>query len=247
MFSFPLQTVRARRAAESSLVPPPLAAFLEFAPKALAEALTRYQHEVFRSIGLEELIAWPLPARGMAGYLASTDRELHNWAVMAVGLAPQPQLAARRLLQVRQLLCFFFVVWPLLTRAQVMEKLLAMNNFNGLMCLASGLSRVAPLLGVRQRERLATLAALVNPANNYRVFRDHVATATTVRATVFPIFDAHVGQLEFIHSEQAAYLGPSYINFRKVKLLGALFAQIKGKSPVSVFLRCVALLTRASQ
>jgi hypothetical protein len=109
-----------------------------------------------------------------------------------------------------------------------MERLLALNNFNALMCLATGLSRVAPLLGVKQRDRLTTLAALVSPANNYRVFRDHIATATTLRSTVFPVFDAHVGQLEFIHNEQAAYLGPSYINFRKVKLLGALFAQIKG-------------------
>ncbi len=204
-----IKIVRARRAAESSLVPQLLSQFLEFSPKALAEALTRYQHEVFRSIQMEELISWPLPTRGMAGYLANTDRELHNWAVMAVALAPQPQLAARRMLQ-------------------VLEKLLAMNNYNSLMCLVSGLSRVVQLLGPKQKERLTTLAALVNPANNYRVFRDHVAAKTTVRSTVFPIFDAHVGMLEFIHNEQAAYLGPSYINFRKVKLLGALFAEIKG-------------------
>lgn len=57
-------------------------------------------------------------------------------------------------------------------------------------------------------------------------FREHLATIKA-GATVFPIFDAHVGQLEFIHQEQAAYLGPTYLNFRKVKLLGALFAQIK--------------------
>jgi hypothetical protein len=73
---------------------------LEFSPKALADALTRYQHEIFRCVGMEELISWPLPSRLMAGYLASTDRELFNWTVMAVALSPQPQQAARRILQV---------------------------------------------------------------------------------------------------------------------------------------------------
>jgi hypothetical protein len=106
-----------------------------------------------------------------------------------------------------------------------MEKLLAMHNFNSLMCLASGMLRVGLLLGVKQREKLEQFAQLVSPANNYRVFREHLATLRSA-AHVFPIFDAHVGQLEFIHSEQAAYLGPTYLNFRKVKLLGALFAQI---------------------
>ncbi len=180
---------------------------MEFSPKALGDALTRYQHEIFRCIGMEELISWPLPARLMAGYLASTDRELHNWAVMAVALSPQPQQAARRLLQ-------------------VMERLQQLNNFNSLMCLSSGLQRVSALLGVKQREKLESFALLVSPLHNYRSFREHLASIKS-GATVFPIFDAHVGQLEFIHQEQAAYLGPTYINFRKVKLLGALFAQIK--------------------
>ena len=77
--------------------------------------------------------------------------------MLAVALAPQPQQAARRLLQ-------------------VMERLLQLHNYNSLMCLASGMQRVAALLGVKQREKLEALALLVSPAHNYRCFREHLAS-----------------------------------------------------------------------
>lgn len=52
-----------------------------------------------------------------------------------------------------------------------MERLQQMNNFNSLMCLATGLQRVAALLGVKQKEKLESFCLLCSPQNNYRSFR----------------------------------------------------------------------------
>lgn len=161
-------------------------AFLDIPPKAVADALTRYQHDIFCCIALEELIAWPLPTRGMAGYLAASDRDLHNWVIMAVGLSPQPQVAAKRLLQVR-----LFSVVPLTffngLCAQILDRLQALNNFNTLMCLTSGLLRVATFLSPKQRTVLDSYAALVSPSHNYRAWREHVAQVSLLLSLLFAL------------------------------------------------------------
>ena len=197
------QTVMSRSAANPV---PPMYTFMEVSDKVLAGQLTLLQHEIFKVIPVEEMISWPLVGNGLCAALAESDRVIYNWTIASIIDAPQPVNVAKKMIG-------------------VLEKLLALHNYNTAMVMCLAVNKANVELDKRSAQSLKKISQIVSPQNNYRASRELIATLP-MKMVIFPVFDAFVGMLEFIHQEQAAYMGSSFINFKKVKLLGSLFSKI---------------------